>query len=141
METGSQNGLNASEVHCVARARCLMTKFSGQFKLMFYKKRYFTGFLYHIEIAQCDNPPRLLHGTRVIHGTREGGFVEYSCIKGYKLQGATRQTCLPSGEWSSTPPTCQSQSTMALPSEKNHSLSYEFAWQAKHLLYSVATRL
>ena len=41
-------------------------------------------------------------------GTTFGQNATYSCITGYNLVGDSTRTCEANGDWSGSPPTCQS---------------------------------
>ena len=41
------------------------------------------------------------------NGTVMGSLATYSCDAGYAVQGNTTRTCLASGSWSATAPTCE----------------------------------
>ena len=41
--------------------------------------------------------------------TRFGAIATYECLPGFHLMGNEERTCLENGQWSGTPPTCESK--------------------------------
>ena len=60
-----------------------------------------------IDCGPLDSPE---NGTVFLpFGTAFGSFALYSCFTGYNLVGSSFRTCLASGNWSGSAPTCQSK--------------------------------
>ncbi len=75
--------------------------------------------------AQCGDPGLSADTFRTIFGTREGGVVEYSCKFGFRLEGGYNRTCLSSGQWSGSLPSCKSKSCIK---KIVHDVSVLFFW-------------
>lgn len=64
---------------------------------------------FYTAIAECGDPGTPVEGSRKVLGTTEGATVIYSCQAGYSLSGDVQRTCLQTGEWSGSLPTCNSK--------------------------------
>ncbi|XP_032826473.2 sushi, von Willebrand factor type A, EGF and pentraxin domain-containing protein 1-like [Petromyzon marinus] len=60
--------------------------------------------------ASCPPPSAPPHGFVAVVSYSLGGVVRYECDAGYVLHGARNRSCLPSREWSGSPPACVEQS-------------------------------
>ncbi|XP_026741573.1 CUB and sushi domain-containing protein 3 isoform X1 [Trichoplusia ni] len=58
------------------------------------------------EVVQCAEPPQLQNGRVSFNSSTFGSMAEYSCTRGFKLQGEKRIACLASGLWDKPAPTC-----------------------------------
>lgn len=52
-----------------------------------------------------------------VHGTTYGETAEYSCHKGYEVQGVSSRTCNENGVWTASPPTCVILGKLAIGSD------------------------
>ena len=59
------------------------------------------------QTSECGGPAVIANGGQTFTNATEDTIVEYYCNDGYVLVGTAQQRCLPSGEWSDPPPTCQ----------------------------------
>ena len=57
-------------------------------------------------VVNCDGLTDPENGTVTLPGTTFNSTATYSCNDGYNLVGDTTRTCLASGSWSDTAPTC-----------------------------------
>ena len=58
------------------------------------------------DLVQCNTPENLTDGTVSYSGTGFEDTVNYACNDGFQLIGSTERTCLSTGMWSGTKPTC-----------------------------------
>ena len=58
------------------------------------------------DAIQCKPLPNIADGQVVVSGSRVGSVAVYTCDQGFQLVGWSRRTCLSSGEWSSSEPSC-----------------------------------
>ncbi|XP_059055238.1 uncharacterized protein LOC131849228 isoform X2 [Achroia grisella] len=78
------------------------------------------------DVVQCEEPPQILNGlvTKAANNISVFGSVaEYACIRGYKLYGARRLTCLASGVWDKPPPYCRINETTTTSSSTTTTVS------------------
>ncbi|XP_030030346.2 uncharacterized protein LOC115447445 isoform X1 [Manduca sexta] len=63
------------------------------------------------DVVQCEDPPQILNGhVSLLHNASVFGAVaEYSCARGFKLQGGAKIACLASGLWDSPAPSCHAE--------------------------------
>ncbi|XP_047481240.1 LOW QUALITY PROTEIN: sushi, von Willebrand factor type A, EGF and pentraxin domain-containing protein 1-like [Penaeus chinensis] len=54
----------------------------------------------------CLLPDEVAHGTRNIISLRVGGTVRYTCMEGYRMQGAATLNCANDGVWDAAAPRC-----------------------------------
>ena len=59
-----------------------------------------------VDCGPLDDPE---NGTVFHFGTTFGSFASYSCVNGFAVVGNIFRTCLASGNWSGSAPTCQSK--------------------------------
>ncbi|XP_065294090.1 CUB and sushi domain-containing protein 3-like isoform X2 [Dermacentor albipictus] len=59
--------------------------------------------------AACPEPAEPASGTLVAHSLGVGSRVAYRCDSGHAMVGEPAAECLPSGEWSASPPQCVPQ--------------------------------
>ena len=58
--------------------------------------------------VDCGTLPSIMNGTvETSSGTVYNNMATYSCNNGYHLNGVMTRTCLSTGQWSSSPPTCE----------------------------------
>ena len=82
---------------------------------------------------QCPRIDQPVNGIATVTGYNVGSMAFYSCDEGYRLRGENILDCLVSGEWSTTPPTCQGGGNkedhlLALPQHQHTS----FLWPSKN---------
>ena len=63
-------------------------------------------FLAFLVVVDCGNLLAPSNGGVMLSGTTFTSTATYSCNDGYTLEGVTARTCLASGSWSDTAPTC-----------------------------------
>ncbi|XP_042878589.1 sushi, von Willebrand factor type A, EGF and pentraxin domain-containing protein 1-like isoform X2 [Penaeus japonicus] len=54
----------------------------------------------------CSIPDEVAHGTRNIISLRVGGTVRYTCMEGYRMEGAATLNCANDGVWDAATPRC-----------------------------------
>ncbi|XP_045583570.2 sushi, von Willebrand factor type A, EGF and pentraxin domain-containing protein 1 isoform X3 [Procambarus clarkii] len=54
----------------------------------------------------CEIPDEVNHSVREIISLKVGGTVRYTCIEGYRMEGAATLNCISDGEWDTQPPAC-----------------------------------
>ncbi|XP_050712143.1 sushi, von Willebrand factor type A, EGF and pentraxin domain-containing protein 1-like isoform X3 [Eriocheir sinensis] len=54
----------------------------------------------------CDMPAEVPHGIRDIGSLKVGGTVRYSCVEGYRMEGAAVLNCVQERHWDTSPPRC-----------------------------------
>ena len=57
-------------------------------------------------VVDCGNLTSPLQGYVSIAESTFGSIANYSCFEGYELDGNVTRTCLESGNWSGSDPTC-----------------------------------
>ena len=57
----------------------------------------------------CSDPGIPENGQRVVTSNLVTGVVTFSCNHGYFLFGNAQRTCLPTGQWSGTTPSCEGE--------------------------------
>ena len=63
-----------------------------------------------IVIADCMTLESPQNGAVQFNSTLQGSTATYTCITGYTLDGAGLRTCLSTGLWSDSNPTCECKS-------------------------------
>ena len=58
-------------------------------------------------VVTCETLPDIANGEVSLSGTQFGSVATYSCVQGYRVEGAMERTCLATGLWSDSPPLCQ----------------------------------
>ena len=69
---------------------------------------YFIFYIYILE-RSCGNPGSPTNGIKIGTNHSYGASIEFTCNQGYTLQGSQQRTCLTTGQWSGSQPTCQSK--------------------------------
>ena len=69
--------------------------------------------MYHSVIADCMSLSSPQNGDIQFTSTLQGSVATYSCITGYTVVGPSNRTCLSSGLWSDSDPTCECKVVMA----------------------------
>ena len=63
--------------------------------------------LFHLPtVADCGDLPPPANGSVLVSNTTERSVATYTCDDGYILTGDPTRTCLESGNWSNTEPSC-----------------------------------
>ena len=57
----------------------------------------------------CELPGDPKHGKAHVSGTTQGSQVNYTCDRGYRINGTSSRTCGPDGTWGGREPTCEGQ--------------------------------
>ena len=60
-----------------------------------------------VTVVDCGSLPRPANGAVSLTNTTYNSVATYSCNDGYNLMGDATRTCLASGSWSGTAPTCE----------------------------------
>ena len=66
---------------------------------------YLSCVVYSFAVVDCNTPPTINDGSRIVTTTTYQSTATYSCNNGYIMSGSPTVTCLASGSWSPTP-TC-----------------------------------
>ncbi|RVE42685.1 hypothetical protein evm_012652 [Chilo suppressalis] len=63
------------------------------------------------EVVHCEQPPTMTNGRVVMSQNASvfGAVAEYSCQRGFQLQGARRLRCLDTGLWDTSAPVCRAE--------------------------------
>ena len=77
---------------------------TGEYQKALTLNGYITMIFY--AVVDCGNLLAPSNGDVMVSTTEFGSTVTYSCNDGYTLEGVTTRTCLASGSWSGTAPTC-----------------------------------
>ncbi|KAJ8255135.1 hypothetical protein GJAV_G00201310 [Gymnothorax javanicus] len=91
--------------------RCEMTcdrgyRLLGRSSLMCMPSRRWSGTAYCRQV-RCHVLPLIFHGTfTCTNGVMADSRCDYSCNRGYRLEGMHTRTCMPTGRWSGTEPVC-----------------------------------
>ncbi|XP_019863590.1 PREDICTED: sushi, von Willebrand factor type A, EGF and pentraxin domain-containing protein 1-like isoform X2 [Amphimedon queenslandica] len=86
------------------------------------------------EAVDCGGLDAPKSGAVELSGTVLGSKATYSCFFSYKLVGVESRECLPSGQWSEEPPTCESIKCKELTNPENGKVKF-----VSTLLSSIAT--
>ena len=60
--------------------------------------------------VDCGHPGNIQNGrVNVLGGTGLDATVQYTCDRGYRINGTSSRTCGPDGTWGGREPTCEGQ--------------------------------
>ena len=59
------------------------------------------------ELTMCNDPGLPEHGKRTVTSNLVTAVVTFSCDPGYFMVGNNQRTCLPTGQWSGSIPSCE----------------------------------
>ena len=69
-----------------------------------------SGFIFTAkELVMCSDPGLPENGKRNVASNLVTAVVTFSCDLGYFLVGDNQRTCLPTGEWSGSIPSCEGE--------------------------------
>ncbi|XP_047543760.1 sushi, von Willebrand factor type A, EGF and pentraxin domain-containing protein 1 isoform X2 [Vanessa atalanta] len=68
----------------------------------------------HCDVVQCEDAPQIQNGQVSVSNNASvfGAIAEYTCLKGYKLHGTRRISCLATGSWDKPAPHCNPEERM-----------------------------